>query len=116
MTITTDSSHKSFLRIQGIFLAVRSLVIACIGIFTYNFDLPIFIAALLLISVVSAWFVKANLICLLPYCFLVTSAIWAGVSTALIITDQDPLAIAFGISLAIIDGSTFASTWRRSWL
>jgi hypothetical protein len=38
------------------------------------------------------------------------------VSTALIITDQDPLAIAFGISLAIIDGSTFASTWRRSWL
>lgn len=116
MTVTADANHKSFIRIQGIILAIRSLVMAGIGIFAYNFDLPVFVVALLGIAIVSAWFVKANLLCRLPYCFLVTSAIWAGVSMALVIGDRDPIAVAFGISLAIIDGSFFATTWRRSWL
>lgn len=116
MTSAADASHKSFIRIQGILLAVRSLLMAAIGIFAYNFNMPIFIIGLLIIAIVAVWLIKKNLLCRLPYCFLFTSAIWAGVSMALVIVDRDPIAVAFGLSLAIIDGSFFATTWRRSWL
>lgn len=116
MTVTADSNQRNFLRIQGIFLAIRCFAIALLGIFAYNFELPVFGAALLGISGTAVWFIRKGLICRLSYCFLCASAVWAGVSTAMIIVHQDPIAIAFGLSLAIIDGSVFASTWRRAWL
>lgn len=116
MTVTADFNQRNFLRIQGVFLAIRCLVIAGLGIFAYNFELPIFGAVLVGIAVLAGWFIKTGLICRLSYCFLFASAVWAGVSTAMIIVEQDPIAIAFGLSLAMIDGSIFASTWRRAWL
>ena len=116
MTHATELSSRKFMRLQGMLLALRCLVISFIGIIAYNFDLPFFVISLMGIAALALWLIKTDLICRLPYCFLLTSAIWAGVSMALTVTHGDPIAVVFGLSLALLDGSIFVSTWRRSWL